>query len=565
MAEGFQWLQQGDVERATAIAQQLLTDPTDPVAGLQLLAAIAHQQGQVDAALAYIGRALTQQPNNPDLYNNLGNVLKAAGQWDAALPNYQQAIALRPDFAEAHYNLGTVYQERRDLESAKQHYWRAIALRPNFAAAHHTLAIVLRQQNQHQEALTSHQQAIALDPNYAPAHDSLGTTLLELGQLADAIQCHQQAIATRPNFATAHYNLAIAYRILGQIEPALASYDRAIAANPDYADAHVGRAITLLLAGRYPDGFSEYEWRWQAKTSPIPFPQPQWDGSALKKRPILLFPEQGFGDVIQFIRYAPLVAARGGRVIALCRRPLERLLATVPGITRVIGYDPSSDTVDLPDFHCYSPLISLPRLLDTTLDTIPADIPYLSPPADSTVSLTADPAAVKIGFVWRAGGASSERYPHRRRSCQLTHYQPLIDGLTKAGVACVSLQVDVTPAEQAWLGQHQVQDLSRQLRDFGDTAAAIAQLDLLISVDTAAAHLGGAMGKPVWVMLPIAPDWRWLLHRSDSPWYPTLRLFRQTIPGDWVEVLGQISRALSAWLPQQQGDRNPSIGDFYNR
>jgi hypothetical protein len=329
---------------------------------------------------------------------------------------------------------------------------------------------------------------------------------------------------------------------LGRPEAALQALERAIALAPDYADAHWNRALTLLLAGDFAQGWPAYEWRWRATGMREPdLAAPRWDGGPLDGQTILLHAEQGLGDSIHFVRYAPLVAARGGRVIVQCPAPLARLLATCAGVARVI---PRGEP--LPPFELQAPLMSLPGLLNTRLDNIPAEVPYLAPPAGAGAAAQAALAALAalgarrtVGVVW-AGNPAHEN--DRNRSCPARCFAAL--GAPER--ALVSLQKGAGADDIAAIPG--ALDLGPRLEDFAATAAAIARLDLVIAVDTATAHLAGALGRPVWLLLPHAPEWRWQLRRDDSPWYPTMRLFRQERPGDWPGVFERVGEALKSAL-----------------
>ncbi len=319
-------------------------------------------------------------------------------------------------------------------------------------------------------------------------------------------------------------------------------YDQALNLKPDFAQVHLSRSLLRLQMGDFAQGWSEYEWRFQCKEYAIPpFPQPLWDGSRLDDRTILLYADHGLGDTLQFVRYAPLVCERGGRVLVACRKPLARILASCPGVSRVI-----SEGAPLPQFQVYAPLMSLPRILGTTLATVPARVPYL----------VADPALVarwrvelgqfggfKVGIAWQG---NAQYCKDRHRSFRLDQFEPLT---RLDGVRLVSLQKGFgTDQIREVADRFAVIDLGSRLDDFMDSAAVMTNLDLVITPDTSVAHLAGALGVPVWVALPFAPDWRWLLDRQDSPWYPTLRTFRQREWGNWNEVFERITRELEIRL-----------------
>ncbi|MCH8036190.1 MAG: hypothetical protein IIC53_03595, partial [Proteobacteria bacterium] len=321
---------------------------------------------------------------------------------------------------------------------------------------------------------------------------------------------------------------------------AVASFHKALDIEPDYADAHHNFSLTLLLQGDFPNGFEQYEWRRRTKMCPRRvFAQPEWDGGPFPGRTLLLHAEQGLGDTLHFIRYAPLVRDLGGRVVIECQKPLADLLGSVAGIDAIV---PEGNP--LPPFDLHTPLLSLPHLLGTTEATVPTAVPYLSP----------EPGAVevwrhrvgrgeelKVGLVW-AGSPGHKN--DRNRSISLERLRPLLD---VPGIRFFALQVGERASDIEAVGlQGLIDDISPDLNDFADTAAALSVLDLLISVDTAPAHLAGALGRPVWLLLPFVPDWRWMMDREDSPWYPTMRLFRQPMRSDWLSVIHRIGNELAA-------------------
>ncbi len=339
-----------------------------------------------------------------------------------------------------------------------------------------------------------------------------------------------------PKSAEAVYNLGLVLKDLGQFDTALACFERTLSINPEHVDCHWDQALTFLTMGDLVRGFTEYEWRWRrADSPPRNFTQPLWDGAPLDGRTILLHQEQGFGDMIKFVRYAPMVKELGGIVLVECQPELARLFTGAPGVDRVV-----LKGAPLPPFDVYAPMLSLPRILGTTLDTIPAPCPYLARPERHNIFLpNMSLGDLKIGVSW--AGKPTHRND-RNRSCPFSHFLEL------AGVpntTMFSLQKGKPAAE---IGQCActalVTDLAPALQDFADTAAVISQLDLIITVDTAPAHLAGAMGREVWVLVPYVPDWRWLTRREDTPWYPTMRLFRQSRPGAWEELFDRVRKAL---------------------
>ncbi len=413
------------------------------------------------------------------------------------------------------------------------------ALVSDHAGLHNALGIALWGQGRIPEAFACYHRALQIQPDCAEAHTNLGNLLRVQGELESAVHHQREALQLRPDSVEVQINLGLALREQGQITEAIATYQKALQLQPDCLEAHAGLAALYLLAGDFEQGWAEYEWRWREPkfATPIPeFQQRFWDGSPLKGRQILLHTEQGLGDAIQFCRYAPLVKQQGGTVILECHEPLKRLLASCEGIDQIISRNQA-----LPHFEIHAPLMSLPHLLTTRLDSIPQTVPYLKASAEPTDPLAAllnsPPNQLKVGLVW-AGSA----VPEARRSCPFSAFEPL---LQLSGVSYCSLQKGPALAQlAAYQTQGSILELGSHFQDFADTAYAISQLDLVISVDTAVAHLAGALAKPTWVLLPFAPDWRWLLGRDDTPWYPTMRLFRQAKPRDWLSVLAQVAEAL---------------------
>jgi tetratricopeptide (TPR) repeat protein len=386
---------------------------------------------------------------------------------------------------------------------------------------------------------SSFDKAIALDPAHAGAHHNRGAVLHRLDRFEEAVASFDRAIAVSTTYANAFYHRGRALRELQRHDEALASYRQAIALDPDNAAAHWEAGLIALSHGDFAAGWQDYEWRFKVEeiASPRDLAQPQWRGDApLVGRTILLHAEQGLGDAIQFVRYAPLVAARGAAVILEVQRPLAALIQGMTGVSKLIRHGEP-----LPEFDLHCPLASLPLAFATTRDTVPAPIP-MRPPAERIAAWRARlPAATpRVGLVW---SGDARRKNDRNRSMPFEMLAPLI---ATAGIRFVSLQKEAREADlQALRRCDSVIDLAAQLEDFADTAAAIALLDLVIAVDTSVAHLAGSLGMPVWILLPITVDWRWLIDREDSPWYPTARLFRQDSPGDWPSVIARVRQELA--------------------
>ena len=417
----------------------------------------------------------------------------------------------------------------------------------NFGLSNATLHLytgaALHELGRYEEAVASYRLALGITTGMGETHNNLGNSLMALGRFAEAAESFSRASRLLPASPVPLTALATALQALGNVAEAEATCRSALSFDPGFAAAHWNLALNLLLQGKYTEGWQEYEWRWKKSdfTSPLRHTDvPLWDGSPLEGRTILLHAEQGFGDTIQFIRYVPLVAQLGGNVVVECHPQLVRLFYDVEGIHTTVAFGEP-----LPSFCCQAPLLSLPRIFQTTLQTIPSQCPYLAVPmADcgKLANLTfCERNDLKVGLVW-----AGKDYPDPLRSCRLEDFSPLA---SLESVCFYSLQLG-RGSEQASSppGGMTLIDLTEQIHDFADTAALIEQLDLVVSIDTAVAHLAGAMGKKVFLMLPFAPDWRWLLERSDSPWYPTMQIFRQKTAGEWDEVVAEVHDALGALI-----------------
>jgi len=532
---------QGHLDQAIAAYRRVLVlKPNYPGTHSNLGAALL-AAGQVDQAIAACRQAIILNPKDPGAYGNLGNALRSKGNLDEAIDACRQAIALNPNFPDAYNNLGVALKKHGQLDEAIAAFRQAIVLKPKYAEAHSNLGNALQDKGLWDEAISAYRQAMALKPSYAEAHNNLGTALQVSGYLDEAIAAYRQAMTVRANYAEAHSNLGSALQAKGHLDKAITAFCQAITLKPDYAEAHHNLSLALLVQGDFRQGWEEYEWRWHVaglRSVRRDFTQPQWDGSPLKGHTILLHSEQGFGDTIQFIRYLPLVAQRGGRVIVECPPELHRLLkamnANIPFVPR---------GQSLPNFDVHSPLLSLPKVMGTTLASIPGNVPYLHADAADVAlwrnRLAEQSDCKKVGLVW---AGSRQHKNDGNRSLKLASLGALSQ---VPGMCFFSLQKGEASSQATTPPQGMTLiDVSQQLNDFADTAALIANLDLIIAVDTAVAHLAGAMGKPVWTLLPFMPDWRWLLERQDSPWYPTMRLFRQPSIGDWDSVIKQVIAVL---------------------
>jgi Flp pilus assembly protein TadD len=548
-----------------AYCRQALSAAPDDVAPHHALGSLLLARGEAAAALPLLERAVTLDPAHAGARINLGSAYRRLGRLDRSMAETGFARALAPGAAEAHFNLANTRDEQAkavpgaidtapvDLAEIEAGYRTALALRPDYPKALYHLALHLIGRGEGAAALPIIERACALDPAQAALHGARAIALRIADRFALADAAYRRALALDPAAWGTLYNYGNLRLASADPEGALAWYARAIAFRPDDPEYHWNRSLALLTAGRFAEGWRAYEWRWRwpgFSEAPRDFTQPAWDGGALDGRTILLHAEQGLGDTIQFIRYARLVKERAARVVVECQPELIRLLAGVAGIDHLVARGAA-----LPDFDVHAPLLSLPRLFGTDVATIPAPSAYLDAPAMLDLppfpSLRPPglrppglrPPGLKIGIVW-AGNPKHGK--DRQRSVALDRLAPLAE---LDGARLYSLQVGPRAAElgtSALAGR--IADLSERLDDFADAAGAIAALDLVITVDTAIAHLAGALGAEVWTLLPFAPDWRWLLGRDDSPWYPSMRLFRQAAPGDWDGVIRRVATALAQRL-----------------
>lgn len=507
LALGLALLQQRQLrDAANALHRAVQLDRKLTAAFLQL--GIVHfELGEMPQAAAALQHALELKPDSPITLNNLGCALRALRQFDRAAERLEHAVRLQPDYAEAWKNLGLVRADQGDLDAA----------------------------------LGSIEEARRLSPQRCDILVSLGNTLRDAGRLDDATASYQAALAIDPDLEDARNYLANCLRDLGRFQEAIEQYDRSIELRPESVFAHLNRAMTWLRRGDFERGWSEYEWRWKVAgvTKPV-FTQPEWDGSPIAGRTILLYTEQGLGDTIQFIRYARLLRDEGARVLVQCDASMLPLLRQVDGIDQVVASGQA-----LPPFHVHAPLLSLPRLAATRVESIPADLPYIRPDerlATRWESALAGIRGFRVGIVWQGNPSYAlERF----RSVGLRCFRPLAE---IEGAQLISLQKGPGCEQiEGFRATHQLIDLGGDLDAGGafvDTAAVLPHLDLVVSVDTAIAHLAGAMNVPVWLLTSALSDWRWLHDRSDSPWYPSMRIWRQQQLGDWAELVSRVSSEL---------------------
>lgn len=498
--------QAGRLEQADAIYRQILSVQPNHVDAMRFLGLIALQRGQSDSAVEWLKRAVDGAPGLLEARCELVAALVSAGQWEQAIAAAHSVLVDRPADPATWYNLGLALFNVRRLNESVEAYRNALSLKPDFA----------------------------------PCWNNLGNALRESDRFEEAVQAFERSLAQRPGHVETHINLAETHKDAGRFDRALEGLERAIAISPDCAEAHDALARMLLLQGQFERGWREHEWRLKCRDFRSPADAlglARWDGSDLAGKRILIHAEQGFGDTLQFVRYLPLVAQRGGTITLTCQPELTNLLRPVPGVHQLAEIK----TVSASEFDVQCPLLSLPLVMGTRLDSIPADVPYLHADAERSgrwrEKLAEHSSKLKIGLAW-AGRPTHLK--DRFRSIALEKMAALTD---IPDALFVSLQKG---AESPKTGV-ELLDLAAELTDFADTAGLIDNLDLVISVDTAVAHLAGAMGKPVWVLLPYVPDWRWMLEREDSLWYPTMKLFRQPKIGDWESPVQRIVEALRSF------------------
>ncbi|MGO9438390.1 MAG: tetratricopeptide repeat protein [Terracidiphilus sp.] len=528
---------QGKQDEAIAEYQQVVKLKPDSEEAHFYLAKIFLDQRKINEARPHFERLLALNPDSAETQSNFGLLLMREGKPEEAKACYERALALQPNSIPALCNLGNLLCSSGKFEEAKTCYRRAIALDPNFAEGHNNLGVVFRELGKFEEAQACHERAVALRPDYADAHNNLGIVFRDRGMLDESAACHERAISLWPDYSEAHNNLGNTRRSQGRLEESLRSYRQALVVNPDNVEARWNLSLVELLTGDFAAGWRDYEIRTQRrKCATRVFPEPLWRGAALNGARILLHAEQGLGDTVQFLRYVPMVQAAGGTVTLDVQNSLLRLAAQLPGIaTLVVSGEP------LPPFECHCPLMSLPLAFGISIANIPAQVPYLNVPVEAqrdAERLEWPDEGLRVGLVW----SGNPRFPDDwLRSIPL----PCFDALLHVeGVRFFSLQMGPAASQ---LGEIEapVIDLKPAIGDLADTAALIGKLDLVITVDTAVAHLAGALGKPTWLLLPFAPDWRWLMEREDSPWYPTMRLFRQPKFGDWTPVLERVRNELA--------------------
>lgn len=534
LSKAFALHQGGRYAEAGPLYKTVLQMEPRQVDALHLLGLLCCDTGNDESAVRWIGQALAINPGFSAAHVNLGLALRRLGRHEEALASYDRAIAIVPDVVEAHFNRGNLLRDMGRTQDAFDSFLRVLQFQPMYADALNNCGSILWKAEKHMESIGYFDRVLAIEPGHIDAQVNKASALEKLGELDEALKIYDRVLEIEPEHVPALVNRGVILEEKGLIPQALEHYLHAQRLSPDYADAHWNEALCRLKVGEYEAGWEKYEWRWKElrKRWIRDFKQPQWQGEPLSGRTILLHAEQGFGDTLQFCRYAKLVADLGARVVLEVQDTLVSLLSSLAGVSQVVARGS-----ELPEFDVHCPLLSLPRLLRTRVEQIPGSSAYLSVPQKTLQKwqrLIPASGRRRIGLVWSTTTQGNKNLP-----------VSMLEGLIHESADYFCIQKGVCDDDRYYLGQFQnifVHDVD--LEDFSDTAALVACMDIIVSIDTSVAHLAGALGKPVWIMLPFAADWRWMIGRHDCPWYETARLFRQAVPNDWVSVVDHISVAL---------------------
>jgi tetratricopeptide (TPR) repeat protein len=575
---GLRLLKAGQLAEAEKCGQQALAIEAGHADSLHLMGLLCFASKQNDLAIAWFAQAIRQNPNVADYFSNLGTVLQQQGRLDEAAKSFDRALILKPDFAEVWYKLGEVLQQQKRFGEAILSFDQALKVNPQYREAANASALLHFDAGRHDDAIVCFDRSLAIDPGQAgaihlkgicqlrlqrftealanctralglaPGHpeitNNVGLVLQRLARNAEALAFFDKAIALNPQFALAFNHRGTSLSELRRFDEALASFGSAIALDPEYADAHWNRALLQLLLGDFAAGWAAREWGRKSKAVGFVdrhFTQPMWLGEQpIAGKTILLHSDEGLGDTIQFSRYATMVARLGARVILEVQDAVHPLLSAIEGVSLCLP----KTVIVLPDFDLHCPLSSLPLAFGTRVETIPSAVAYLPAPPEARVQAWEARLGahdkLRVGLVWSGNPAHGN---DRNRSMTLRTLSSILD----LDARFVSLQKDARPDDQATLLERpEILDLTNHLADFSETAALMSCLDLVITVDTSVAHLAGALGRPTWILLPYSPDYRWLLDRDDSPWYPTVRLFRQDESRDYTGVLARVRTELQS-------------------
>jgi tetratricopeptide (TPR) repeat protein len=506
-----------------------------------------------DAIKSY-DRSLELKPDDPKTLNERGNTLSELGRYQEALASFDRILDMNPDHPGALSGRGNALTNLGRYDEALASHDRALQLRPNYPEAHNNRAITLMSLNRLEEAVASYDRAIEQRPNFAEALNNRGNALKNLQRTDEAMDSFARAIIIRPDYANAYCNRGVVHMEAKRLVQALADFETALVLQADNAQAHFNAANCRLLLGDFEHGWEENEWRWkieQARNHKPHFAEPQWTGrEEIAGKTMLLHAEQGLGDTIQFFRYVRLVKARGARVIVQVQPELKRFLSEQAGADIILARGER-----LPPFDMHCPLLSLPRAFGTRLATIPPINPQLAARRELAQiwdSRLGPKTKLRVGIAW--SGRRTHKNDHNRSIDLLA-----LLGFAKLPIQLVSLQKELRAGDEKTLGVKgsNIIHFGPSLTDFAETAALSSLMDLIISVDTSVAHLGASLGRPTWILLPFVPDWRWLLDRTDSPWYPNVRLFRQQAPGNWTDVIAQVISELSQFAAVARRPETP--------
>ena len=578
--QGLNLHQRGNLNDAQNIYEQILSIQENNFDALQLLGALFAQVKKYPQAIKFLSKAIIVDPNHAgcfsnlgisfqklrrleealssydkaislqadyaEAYSNRGAVLQELKRFDEALSSYDKAISIKGDYAEAFNSRGTVLEELKCLEEALSSYHKAISINKDYTEAYYNRGNVLHKLKRLEEALSSYDKAISLHEDYAEAYSNRGLVLQDLKRLEEALSSYDKAISLHEDYAEAYSNRGTVLEELKRLDEALSSYEKAISINKDYAEAYWNSSICYLLAGNFNEGWARYEWRWQSKSiSKIAgirkFSQPLWLGTeVLKDQTIFLYAEQGLGDTIQFSRYVSLVAGLGAKVVLEVQPSLVKLLSYLEGISQII-----SKGDKLPNFDYQCPLMSLPLAFKTELKTIPSVSKNISTDekkVEKWQAILGEKTKPRVGIVWSGAVNHKNDLQRSLKLSQLITHLP-------SDYEYLSLQKEISDVDKEVLIECcKIKHFGDDLKDFTDTAALCELIDIVISVDTSVAHLAGTLGKNTWVLLPYSPDWRWLLDRNDSPWYSSVKLYRQEKINDWESALVNIESDLKKLL-----------------
>ena len=535
-----------------AFERAVQADPDDADL-VQTVGAMHKASGNLESAIRHYRRVAGLRPDSAEAWAQLGTNLFQNGESSEAYRAFENALRIKPDFPGVLNNMGMVMKEKGQVALAEKCYSMAIRTDPGYAPAYNNLGTLYLDGSRFSEAEAQFREAVRLDPGYLLAWNNLGNALAGQGSYHEAKQIYRLVIAEDPTIPEVHFNLAAALAYENRMAESIRGYDEAVRLRPEYYEARLNKALILLQRGEFEEGWKEYEWRFRvrdprrAHVPPVP-KGAQWDGTDVRGKRILVRFEQGFGDTIQFARYIPLLASRGAVVVFECPRELAGLFKNFPGVSSLMEY---TGTPPDAEYDAYVQLLSLPRLLGTcSVESIPWSGPYIHPDPDAAniFGKRINRELFNVGVVW--GGNPLHTNDHNR-SCPLRDFIPLF-GIP--GARFYSLQKGAPAARLRTLPEcRAVVDLDAELKDFSVTAGVLSCLDLVIAVDTSVAHLAGAMGIPAWTLLPCRSDWRWLLDRTDSPWYPGMRLFRQRGHADWPGLLREVRTELGLLIANRQG------------